>query len=415
LTQPEPDGWLLAFNRNAPVIESTFGMHIPRVAAFATLILVAPPFARAQETEGHASAVEYFAHACADGVEHVAVYVPGTLAVTDVTAGSDGGTFLWDRGRLEQLCALPELYIYHCHTSNDVLARFPSGAEAGTSGDFAAAADMEFSCAKAAALYGHRPPSLHHALVTRRSEITNFGFTTPTLRTIREAGADFGRMLGEGLPRARIERAQAEAQHLFSELNADYFARFIRFAVSACPDGAIDRCDGFSVERFAATWSLEDRLFLSAERKPASTVADRLSSPRFSPVDGDSQLTSGITELAPETLDGFVSDGKSIVSICSDTAQELRPCREAKERMIRLAGDCPRARMAFLDQDKYPRARYIYPIAKDRTLLLFRTNPLSGLNERFDLTTMGEPTPQLIGMVLCGKPPFEIPAGFLAQ
>lgn len=91
------------------------------------------------------------------------------------------------------------------------------------------------------------------------------------------------------------------------------------------------------------------------------------------------------------------------------------PCREAKERVIRLAAACPQVRIGFLDQDKHPRARYVYPIAKDRSLLLFKTNPQSGLNERFELTTMREPTPQLLGMVLCGKPPFEAPVGFLSE
>jgi hypothetical protein len=65
--------------------------------------------------------------------------------------------------------------------------------------------------------------------------------------------------------------------------------------------------------------------------------------------------------------------------------------------------------MAILDQDKHPQVRYLYPVARDRSLLLFKRNPKSGLNEQFNLTTMGEPTPELIGFVLCGRAPFGLP------
>src|SRR5215831_12208376 len=105
-------------------------MHFSRAAAVVVLMLQ-PLFARAQRAEGDASAVEYFARACVEGTEHVAVYLPTTQSITDITTGGNRGTFLWDRSRFEQLCALPQLYIYHCHATRDVLARFPSGSDAG--------------------------------------------------------------------------------------------------------------------------------------------------------------------------------------------------------------------------------------------------------------------------------------------
>lgn len=99
-----------------------------------------------------------------------------------------------------------------------------------------------------------------------------------------------------------------------------------------------------------------------------------------------------------------------MVSICAEDAAGLRPCAESQTRMLRLAVSCPRIRMAFLDQDKYPQAKYLYPIAKDRSLLLFKRNPESGLNEHFELTTMGEPTAPLLSLLFCSGALFAAPS-----
>jgi hypothetical protein len=98
------------------------------------------------------------------------------------------------------------------------------------------------------------------------------------------------------------------------------------------------------------------------------------------------------------------------VSICAEDASDLRPCAEAKARIWRLAVACPRVLTAILDQDRYPQAKYLYPVAKDRTLLLFKKNPENGLNERFELTTMGEPAPSLISLLFCSSTMFAAPS-----
>lgn len=116
------------------------------------------------------------------------------------------------------------------------------------------------------------------------------------------------------------------------------------------------------------------------------------------------------TELTPERLEAFVSEGKVLVSICARDAEGLLPCEESKARISRLAPSCAGVKTGILDQDKFPQARYIDPVAKDRSLLLFKTNPQSAGNEQFNLTTMGEPTPQLIAMALCDQMPFNIPS-----
>jgi hypothetical protein len=386
-------------------------MHIRWIAALVAALLAHPLLAVADETDANASASAYFARACADGIERVGVYAPATRSFSDITDSASSGAFSWDRLRFEQLCALPQLYVYHCHTTNDVLTRFPSGSKDGLPGDFGAAAEMEFTCATTAVLHDHSAPSLIHGLVTPRGEITKYGFTAATLDTIQELGRSFGHMLKSGASRGDVAHADAEAQLFFGELNAEYFARFIRFAIKTCPDGAIDHCNGFTLERFANTWSGDDRIFVRAgKREGLPALAQSASSPG-NPSER-ARAEDRITELTPETLGEFVSEGKVMVSICSDATEGLRPRQEASERMIRLAGSCPHIRMGILDQDKHPTARYVYPVAKDRSLLLFKTNRRSGLNEQFNLTTTGDPTPQMIGMVLCDKTPFDIPFFF---
>jgi hypothetical protein len=112
---------------------------------------------------------------------------------------------------------------------------------------------MEFARARAAVLNDHPLPSISHGLVTPRGEITRYGLTAATLDKIQELGRSFGRMLKSGASRADVARAETEAERFFGELNVEYFARFIRFAIKTCPDGAIDRCGGLTLERFAST------------------------------------------------------------------------------------------------------------------------------------------------------------------
>jgi len=401
------------------------------VAAFAVALLTQPLASGAQEADADAVARGYFERACADKVERVAVYAPDSNSLSDITTGATSGTVSWDRFRFEQLCARPVLYVYHCHTTADVLTRFPSGSTGGVAGDFGNAAEMEFACAKAAALNDHPLASLVHGLVTPRGEIIKYGFTVPILDAIHQQGREFGRMLKEARPRPDVEHAQAAAQHSFSAFNAAHFDSFIQFAIKACPDGDIEHCDGLTVERFAGTLPRDDWRFIRVAANPVSTaVRQPLSDARIAGIiDGfekgtpavaaagrvplnpvnnvihAAQLQGEITELTPDTLGTFVADGRAMVSICATDAEGLLPCSEAKARITRLTAACDRAKTGVLDQDKYPQARYLYPVAKDRSLLLFKTNPQSGLNEQFDLTFKSEPTPQMIGMTLCDRPP----------
>jgi hypothetical protein len=403
-------------------------MHIRGVAAMALTLLVSPLAATAHEADADAAARGYFVQACADKVERVAVYAPDSNSLTDITTGATSGTVSWDRFRFEQLCARPTLYVYHCHTTEDVLTRFPSGSTGGVAGDFGNAAEMEFSCAEAAGLNGHAVASLNHALVTPHGEVIRYGFTEPTLDKIHEQGREFGRMLREGLPRQALERAQSAAQQSFNAFNAEHFDSFIRFAVRTCPDGDIEHCDGLSVERFASSLPRDDWRFIrigvdAVSATPADTRADgildgfdqgtpaaphsRAASRATLPSNliRTAQAPGDVAELTPDTLGAFVADGRAMVSICAVNADGLLPCPAAKVRVSRLAAACDRVKTAILDQDKYPQARYIYPVAKDRSLLLFKANPQSGLNERFDLAIKSEPTPQMIGMTLCDRPP----------
>lgn len=399
--------------------------------------------ANAQETEADMVARGYFDRACADKIERVAVYAPGTNLLSDITTGASSGAVSWDRFRFEQLCALPELYVYHCHTTDDVLTKFPSGSTGTVPGDFGNAAEMEFSCAEAAALNDHGLASLVHALVTPRGEVIKYGFTKPTLDKIHEQGQGFARILKEARPREDLVRAQAEAQRSFATFNAEHFDSFIQFAINACPNGDIEHCDDLSVESFASTLSRDDWRFIRVaaepdrervtqkariagilegfwKQAPAVAVGGRASanqimspmraSPLLSNLIQAAQVVGNITELTPETLGAFVSDGKAIVSICAKSAEGLLPCQESKARVSRLAASCARVKAGILDQDKYPKARYIYPVAKNRSLLLFKTNPQSGLNEQFDLTIRDEPTPQMIAMTLCDQLPLSIPS-----
>ena len=421
-------------------------MYIHGVAAFAVALLMQPLVSQAQETDADAAARGYFARACADKAERVAVYAPDSKSLSDITTGAGSETVSWDRFRFEQLCARPELYVYHCHTTDNVLTRFPSGSTGSVAGDFGNAAEMEFTCAKAAALNDHPLASLVHGLVTPRGEVIKYGFTEPTLEKIRARGQEFGRMLKEARPRPDLERAQAEAQRSFSTFNAEHYNSFIRFAIKACPTGDIEHCEDLTVERFAGTLSPDDWRFIriaanpvtAAERQalpdarvagildgfdkatPGIAMADRaapnpVASPAKSPpglsnVVRAAQVQGDITELTPDTLGAFVADGKAIVSICATDAEGLLPCPQAKTRVSRLVAACGRVKAGILDQDRYPKARYIYPVAKDRSLLLFKTNPQSGFNEQFDLTIRGEPTPQMIGMTLCDQSPLTIPS-----
>lgn len=416
-------------------------MYIRSIAALAAVLLTQPLVANAQETDADMAARGYFERACADKVERVAVYAPDSNSLSDITTGATGGTVSWDRVRFEQLCARPTLYVYHCHTTADVLTRFPSGSTGGVAGDFGNAAEMEFACAKAAALNDHPLTALVHGLVTPHGEVIKYGFTEPTLDKIHAQGREFGRMLKEALPRQKLERAQAEAQRSFNAFNAAHFDSFIRFAIKACPDGDIEHCDGLTVERFASSLPRDDWRFIrvaanpvsAAERQPPADVrltgtldgfektTPSAAAAGRAPLDPTASLAKSlsglnnvlraaqvqgdIAELTPDTLGTFVADGKAIVSICAAGATGLLPCPESKVRVSRLAAACGRVKTGILDQDKYPQARYLYPVARNRSLLLFKTNPRSGLNEQFDLTIPGEPTPQLIGMTLCDRPP----------
>jgi hypothetical protein len=405
-------------------------MYIHGVAAFAVALLTQPLASGAQEADADAVARGYFERACTDKVERVAVYAPDSNSLSDITTGATSGTVSWDRFRFEQLCARPVLYVYHCHTTADVLTRFPSGSTGGVAGDFGNAAEMEFACAKAATLNDHPLASLVHGLVTPRGEVIKYGFTAPTLDKIHEQGRAFGRMLKDGLSRQALERAQSAAQQSFNTFNSEHYDSFIQFAIKACPDGDIEHCDGLTVERFADSLPRDDWRFIrvaanpvsAAERQPASdariagildgfeqgtpAVAAAGRAPLNPPsnVIHAAQLQGDIAELTPETLGTFVADGRAMVSICAADAEGLLPCAEAKARIGRLAAACDRVKTGILDQDKYPQARYLYPVAKDRSLLLFKTNPQSGLNEQFDLTFRSEPTPQVIGMTLCDRP-----------
>ena len=377
----------------------------------AAAFLACPLFALAGQVDGNAAAIDYFAHACADGTEHVAVYAPATHALVDVTASSTHRSVAWDAAKLEQLCPLPQLSVYHCHTTHDVLTRFPSGSDDGSPGDIGAAAEMEFSCAKAVALSGRPAASLTHYLVTPRGEITQYGLGARTRDAIREHGRNFGRLLAADASREDLEDTYAAAEHYFAELNTEYFKRFVDFAATTCRSADIEHCGALTVERFAATFSADDRMFVRAE-----TAADEklvASAPPPSPaasITRIAQLQDGVTELAPEGLGAFVASGSAMVSICAQDASDLRPCSEAKSRMLRLAGSCPQFRLAILDQDKYPQAKHLYPIAKDRSLLLFGKDPKSGLNEQLELSTTGEPTPQLIALVFCSSKLFALPS-----
>jgi hypothetical protein len=406
-------------------------MYIHGVAAFAVALLTQPLVSGAQEAEADTVARGYFERACADKVERVAVYAPDSNSLSDITTGATSGTVSWDRLRFEQLCARSVLYVYHCHTTADVLTRFPSGSTGGVAGDFGNAAEMEFACAKAATLDDHPLAALVHGLVTPRGEVIKYGFTALPLEKIHEQGREFGRMLKEGRPRQDLERAQAAAQQSFDAFNAAYFDSFIQFAIKECPDGDIEHCDGLTVERLAGRLPRDDWRFIrvvanpvsAAERQPApdarvagildgfekgtpaAAAAGRAPLNPINNVIRAAQLQGGIAELTPDTLGTFVADGRAVVSICAADADGLLPCSAAKARIARLAAACDRVKTGILDQDKYPQARYLYPVAKDRSLLLFKINPQSGLNEQFDLTFRSEPTPQMIGMTLCDRPP----------
>src|SRR5690349_14693040 len=115
--------------RERPGQGKNFRMYIRRIAAFAALLLTQPFAANAEETDADAAATSYFERSCADKVERVAVYAPDSKSLSDITIGATGGTASWDRVRFEQLCARPVLYVYHCHTTADVLTRFPSGSK----------------------------------------------------------------------------------------------------------------------------------------------------------------------------------------------------------------------------------------------------------------------------------------------
>ena len=382
-----------------------------RLGVLVAAFLACPLFALADQGDGNTAAIDYFAHACADGTEHVAVHAPATQALVDVTTSSTHRSVAWDAAKLEQLCPLPQISVYHCHTTHDVLTRFPSGSDDGSPGDFGAAAEMEFTCAKAVALSGRSAASLTHYLVTPQGKITQYGLGTRTREAIREQGRNFGRLLAVDAPRDDLADAYAAAEHSFAELNKEYFTRLIDFAVTSCRSADIEHCGALTVDRFAATFSENDRMFVSTE-----TAADEkpiASAPPPSPAAGIkriAQLQDDVTELTPEGLGAFVASGSAMVSICAQDASDLRPCSEAKSRMLRLAGSCPQLRLAILDQDKYPQAKYLYPVAKDRSLLLFGKDPKSGLNEQLNLSTTGEPTPQLIALVFCGSKLFALPS-----
>ncbi len=402
-------------------------MYIHGLAALAVALLIQPLDATAQEAAADGIARGYFEHACADGVERAAVYAADTKLLSDITTGATSDTVSWDRLRFEQLCAHPVLYVYHCHTTHDVLTRFPSGSTGSVPGDFGTAAEMEFACAKAAVLNHHPPASLVHGLVTPQGEVIHYGFSTSMRAAIREQGRHFGELLKAGASKSDLARAQAEAQHLFSDLNAKHFDDFIRFAIKTCPNGDIEHCQGLTVENFAAGLPPDDWRFIRVSAGPVVGPAAaeppapgrlgpaRETPPMKSPAVAESEIEAtfaprSTAELTPETLGAFVSEGRVMVSICAQHEEGLLPCVASEARMTRLAAACPRVKTAILDQDKYPQAKYLYPVARDRSLLLFKTNPQSGFNEQFNLTISSEPTPQLIAMVLCDQVPFDIPS-----
>ena len=426
-------------------------MHVHHVAAaFAAAFLMQPLVANAEDTTADAVARTYFARACADHRERVAVYAPDIASLSDITTGATGSAASWDSFRFERLCAHRELRVYHCHTTEDVLSKFPSGSKDAGPGDFGTAAEMEFTCAKVAAVNGHPVASLVHGLVTQRGEVVNYGFTRPTLDRIHEQGRSFGRMLKDAAAKEDLARVEAEAQASFNRFNAEEFDSFIAFAIEVCPNGDIEHCSGLTVERFASALPRDDWRFIrvadaipaspagteSADRDQriseildrikAQTVAAGSSGPAsadrwpslarsLSELDGVLGVASAraqgkFAELTPETLGAFIADGRAMVSICAESADGLLPCERSKARMNRLAAACDRVKIGVLDQDKYPQARYIFPVARDRSLLLFKTNPQSGLNEHFEMAIGGEPTPQMIGMVLCDRSPLGLPS-----
>jgi hypothetical protein len=400
-------------------------MYVAGIIAVAIALLLEPLMASAQEGGADGVARDYFAHACADKVERVAVFAPDIHSLRDITTGATSHSVSWDRYKFEELCAHPVLYVYHCHTTQDVLTRFPSGSTGSMPGDFGTAAEMEFACAKAAVLNHQPPAALVHGLVTPQGEVIHYGFSTPMRAAIREQGRHFGELLEAGAAKSDLERAQAKAQSLFSNLNATHFDDFIRFAIKTCPNGDIEHCQGLTVENFAAALAPDDWRFIKAGAGPlarpaAAETPSRVPPPReldlaksaaMAESESDAAFAPRVTaELTPETLGAFVSEGRVMVSICGQHDEGLLPCEASKARMARLAEACPRVRTGILDQDRYPQAKYLYPVARDRSLLLFKTNPQSGVNEQFNLTISSEPTPQLIAMVLCDQAPFAMPS-----
>jgi hypothetical protein len=394
-------------------------MYLHALAALAVALLMQPLAATAQEAAADGIARSYFEHACADKRERVAVYAADTNSLSDITTGATSGTVSWDRFRFDQLCAHPELYVYHCHTTHDVLTRFPSGSTGSVPGDFGTAAEMEFACAKAAVLNHHTPASLVHGLVTPQGEVIHYGFSQPMRAAIREQGRHFGELLAAGASKSDLERAQAKAQGLFSNLNAKHFDDFVRFAIKTCPNGDIEHCQGLSVENFAAALPADDWRFIRVGAGPVAGQAVAEPRPETPFVQSAAVAEAEIesifaprrtAELTPETLGAFVAEGRVMVSICAQHGEGLLPCAASAARMTRLAEACPRVKTGILDQDKYPQAKYLYPVARDRSLLLFKTNPQSGINEQFNLTMSSEPTPQLIAMVLCDQVPFDVPS-----
>jgi hypothetical protein len=423
-------------------------MDLRCLAALAAGLLTQPLTTHAEEASADATVSAYFARACADKHEHIAVYTPDTGSLIDITTGSTAGAAAWDRLKFRQLCGRPRLDIYHCHTTDDVLSRFPSGGKNGAPGDFGTAAEMEFACAAMAATSEQPMASLVHGLVTQRGEIVAYGFTHSILERIHDQGAAFGRMLEMGAAREDLKRAEADAETAFDNFNARHFDSFVAFAAKTCPSGDIEHCAGLTVERFASSLPPDDWRFIhvaAAADSPVETVSapadrdrgltdtlerikkeaaagtsgDRASADQMpalarslSELDdlvGAQQAKAAVAELTPATLGIFIADGKAIVSVCAESVDGLLPCGASRTRIARLAASCE-IKTGILDQDKYPDARYAYPAAKDRSLLLFKTNPRSGMNEHFDLTLPGEPTPQMIVMTLCGALPFGGPS-----
>lgn len=350
-------------------------MYVGRVAAFAAALLAQSLVANADEADADTAARIYFARACADKIERAAVYAPDTNSLSDITTGATSRSVSWRRIKFERLCALPELYVYHCHTTDDVLTKFPSGSTGAVPGDFGNAAEMEFTCAEVTALEDRPVAFLNHGLVTPRGEVIKYGFTQPTLDKIHEEGLEFGRILKLARPRRELEAVEAEAQHSFSDFNARHYQSFIQFAITACPNGDIEHCKDFTVEHLANTLSRDDWRFI---RVAASPVSERDRDPvaqqeriqqilddlkKRAPAEVlDQMLATGgnviaaaqalgdIAELAPDTLEAFVSEGRVLVSICDKDAEGLLPCEQAKARIGRLAASCPGVKTAILDR-----------------------------------------------------------------